>query len=71
MSLEGVPAPTCPWLIVQGDHDELVNYHGGDRVGVEAARIRLRSSLLPGVEHFFHGKLNELRDAITAVRRKS
>jgi len=27
--------------------------------------------VLPGVEHFFHGKLNELRDAVTAFAAKN
>jgi alpha/beta superfamily hydrolase len=26
--------------------------------------------VLPGVEHYFHGKLNELRDAVTAFARQ-
>ncbi len=26
VSLVDVPPPTCPWLIVQGDNDDLVNY---------------------------------------------
>lgn len=55
--------PQCPWLIVQGDEDELV--------AVEET-IEWMNSLepgpellvLPGAEHFFHGRLVELRDAV-------
>jgi uncharacterized protein len=55
--------PDCPWLIVQGQADELVDY----RAVIEfAARFspppELR--LLPGVDHFFNGHLPELREAI-------
>ena len=65
VSLEGVPVPACPWLIVQGDADELVNA----QETLEWARPLANPpqiALLPGVEHFFHGKLNDLRDAIGA-----
>ena len=70
VSLEGVPAPTCPWLIVQGDTDELVNYQ---EVIDWASKLPHppEIALLPGVEHFFHGKLNELRDAITQFARQN
>ena len=70
VSLENVPAPTCPWLIVQGDNDELVNHAD---VTEWASRLPHppEIALLNGVEHFFHGKLNELRDAVTAFARKN
>jgi alpha/beta superfamily hydrolase len=69
VSLDGVPAPTCPWLIVQGDNDDLVNHA---EVTEWASRLPHppEIALLPGVEHFFHGKLNELRDAVTRFARK-
>jgi alpha/beta superfamily hydrolase len=58
-----IEQPSCPWLIVQGEADELVDY----RAVVEfAARFSpppvLR--LLPGVDHFFNGHLQELREAV-------
>ena len=68
VSLENVALPSCPWLIVQGDADDLVNH-------VEVAEWASRLphppqvALLTGVEHFFHGKLNELRDAVTSFAR--
>ena len=63
--LEGVAMPTCPWLIVQGDQDDLVNH---TEVLEWASKLAQppKVTLLPGVEHFFHGKLNELRDAISS-----
>jgi len=62
--MDEVSPPICPWLIVQGDADELVNHH---EVLEWAAQLPLapQIALLPGVGHFFHGKLHELRDAIT------
>ncbi|MEN9705443.1 MAG: hypothetical protein RLZZ393_1322 [Pseudomonadota bacterium] len=58
-----VHAPACPWLIVQGDADEVIP---ATEVADFAARIQPAPvfSSLPGVGHFFHGNLNLLRDTI-------
>jgi uncharacterized protein len=58
-------APDCPWLIVQGDADELV---GVERVRAFAARFTPppRLVVMQGGEHFFHGRLVELRDQVLA-----
>jgi uncharacterized protein len=56
--------PTCPWLLVQGDRDELVDAADIQRWAQDLATPpELR--LLSGVDHFFHGRLNELRDVVT------
>jgi alpha/beta superfamily hydrolase len=62
--------PACPWLIVQGDNDELVDpndikqwAHGFSQPPV--------LKCLPGVDHFFHGKLNELRDTVIEWMRSA
>lgn len=55
--------PACPWLIVQGDKDELVDVN---------ETIDWVNSLGPGpvlqvfenTEHFFHGRLGQLRSAV-------
>ena len=54
--------PTCPWLIVQGGNDELVN---ADDIRQWAAALRVtpRLTVLSEAEHFFHGRLNDLRQA--------
>ena len=54
--------PLCPWLIVQGAADEVV---AAERVQAWAASFAPAPEmvLLPGVGHFFHGALNELRAA--------
>jgi hypothetical protein len=52
--------PACPWLLVQGDADEVVD----PRLAVEWTEQLdppPRVVMLPGVGHFFHGKLNELQ----------
>lgn len=59
-----VEQPQCPWLIVQGDEDELVgidetvDWVNGLQPGPELL-------VLPGAEHFFHGRLIELRQVVT------
>jgi len=58
-----VEQPSCPWLIIQGQADEVVDYRD---VAAFAQRFSpapvLR--LLPGVDHFFNGRLAELREAL-------
>lgn len=60
-----VPYPGCPWLIVQGDTDELVDAPAvkdwADRAVVPPAFV-----LLPGVGHFFHGSLHRLDEEAVA-----
>jgi uncharacterized protein len=61
-------APECPWLIVQGDADEVVDPLAV-RAWADAQRPSARLAMLAGVGHFFHGHLVELRDAIeTEIR---
>jgi alpha/beta superfamily hydrolase len=55
--------PQCPWLIVQGDADEVVP---------SATVLEWAQGLSPpqtvrvlaGAGHFFHGRINELRDVV-------
>lgn len=57
--------PQCPWLIVQGDRDELVDAADIQR-WAESQPAQPRLVLLNGVEHFFHGRLNELRQVVVS-----
>jgi len=59
-------AITCPWLIVQGEADEVVP---AEEVFAWAASRPENPQVirLPNVGHFFHGKLIELRDDIIAA----
>lgn len=61
----GLPSqPECPWLIVQGDQDELVDV---DEIVAWINGLSPGPELLiiPDGEHFFHGRLVELREAVT------
>lgn len=57
--------PDCPWLIVQGEDDDVVDPQGVlDWVSHLNPAPQVR--LLPGVGHFFHGRLHELREQVSA-----
>lgn len=54
------PDPGCPWLVVQGEADELTD---AAKVAEWARRhpAAPQLALLPQTSHFFHGRLGELR----------
>jgi uncharacterized protein len=60
-----LPVPSCPWLVAQGDADELVDHErvlAWTRDLVPGPEVRI----LAGAEHFFHGRLTELRSILGA-----
>ena len=61
--------PQIPWLLLQGDKDELVDAEEVQR-WVNTLQRPPQLLLLPGVDHFFHGRLNELRDAVLSWARE-
>ncbi len=64
-SFAGIPEPDCPWVVLQGDADEVVPVA---RVREWVAGLGRPPELvvLAGAGHFFHGRLNDLRAAISA-----
>ncbi len=55
--------PDCPWLIIQGDEDELVDVE--ETVAwVDGLAPGPELLIINGGEHFFHGRLSELRSAV-------
>jgi uncharacterized protein len=68
--------PPCPWLIVQGDADDVVDTRSvlewASRLSLarEAAALpALTVHVLHGAGHFFHGRLPELREAVASFIR--
>jgi uncharacterized protein len=59
----GSVAPSCPWLIVQGDADDVIEprYVLEWAAGLEP---RPELSVLAGAGHFFHGRLHDLRQSV-------
>ncbi|MCA0393536.1 MAG: alpha/beta fold hydrolase [Proteobacteria bacterium] len=60
---DAIPLPTMPWLVIQGEHDEIVDpqsvYDWLERRDAQAELVRM-----PDTSHFFHRKLIDLRGAI-------
>jgi uncharacterized protein len=61
---EPLTSPACPWLLIHGRDDDVVDCI--DTV----ARVRnlqppVDVRLLDGVGHFYHGRLNDLREIVT------
>lgn len=58
-----IAPPRCPWLIVQGEADEIVDpaavYAWADTLQPPATLVRL-----PDTGHFFHRRLIDLRDIV-------
>jgi uncharacterized protein len=61
--LDPVSRPGCPWLVVQGDRDTLVDFETV-RAWVEAFDPPPEFAAMHGAEHFFHGRLGELRSLV-------
>ena len=62
-SLREVSVPNCPWLIVQGDNDEVID---GELVIDWAEQLEPAPQLvvLPDTGHYFHGKLSLLQESV-------
>jgi len=58
-----IPAPAMPWVVVQGEDDEIVDaqavYTWLDALDTPVELVRM-----PGTGHFFHRKMMDLRGAI-------
>lgn len=65
VTVDASTPPRCPWLIVQGDRDELVDA-ADIQQWVQGLPVQPRLALLSGVEHFFHGRLNDLRTTVVS-----
>ncbi|MFN7385654.1 MAG: alpha/beta hydrolase [Lysobacteraceae bacterium] len=59
----GVPAPPCPWLVVQGDADDVVDPQAvfDWAAAADPAPTVVR---MADAGHYFHGRLVDLRGAI-------
>jgi alpha/beta superfamily hydrolase len=62
--------PKCPWLILQGDQDELVDIEE-TIAWVNKLDPGPELEIFPDTEHFFHGKLIPLRDAVEQFVQKN
>ena len=62
--------PGCPWLIVQGDRDEIVDCEAVVS-WAKSLSPQPQVAILRGASHFFHGRLQDIKDAIMEHVRAS
>ncbi len=70
VSVDSAHLPTCPWLIVQGDDDELVDARDIQQ-WVTTLPTKPELAMLQGVQHFFHGRMNDLRQVVLDWARRT
>lgn len=65
-----ITLPSCPWLILQGDADEVID---GALVIDWAGRMEPapRLAVMHGAGHFFHGRLVDLQQQVESFLRES
>ncbi len=70
LDVSAEPQPGCPWLIVQGEADDMVP---SAEVIAWAGTLTPPPALtlLPATGHFFHGRINELRAAVLAFMEQA
>lgn len=66
----GVLPPPCPWLLIQGEDDEVVSA-SGVLAWAEAQKPMPQIIRMPETGHFFHRRLIDLRGAIKNGVRKN
>lgn len=62
-SFDDIILPACPWLVIQGDDDEIVNAQAV-QAWIESLPMPPQLVRIPGAGHFFHRKLIDLRGAV-------
>lgn len=63
---ETLPPPHCPWLVIQGEADEIVPAEMVFSF-VEHCKVKPQLIRMPHVSHFFHGALIELKQQLSTV----
>ncbi|MDR3477138.1 MAG: CocE/NonD family hydrolase [Gammaproteobacteria bacterium] len=64
-NLPTLPPVTCPWLIIQGEEDDVV-IPQDVYAWIETRDPKPQLIRVPGTGHYFHGKLMELRELLVA-----
>jgi uncharacterized protein len=60
---DALTLPTCPWLVIQGDADEVIDPQAVS-AWIDAMPRPPQLVRMPDTSHFFHRKLMDLRGAI-------
>jgi alpha/beta superfamily hydrolase len=70
LGVAGAAPPACPWLIVQGEADDVVPPQAV-LAWARSLEPRPEIALLAGAGHYFHGRINELRDTVLAFMARA
>jgi uncharacterized protein len=70
--LDKIALPTCPWIIIHGDEDEVVPF---EKVltwinQLQGEKDDIEFIIMKGASHFFHGRLLDLQTAIEGAMKK-
>ena len=63
VSVDTSRLPACPWLVIQGDRDDVVDPANVKR-WTEGLSVAPDMRILEGAGHFFHGRMNDLRQLV-------
>jgi hypothetical protein len=63
---DALTAPACPWLLIQGRDDDVVDCDD-TLARIQGLQPPVDVRLLDGVGHFYHGRLGSLRELVTPV----
>lgn len=58
-----IKLPACPWLLIQGDADDVVSPQAVFN-WIAGLAVKPKLAVLKGAGHFFHGRLNDVRQAV-------
>lgn len=70
VGVTGAAPPACPWLIIQGDADDVVAPQAVLEWVQTLAPVP-ELAVLRGAGHYFHGRINELREAVLAFMARA
>ncbi|HRE31212.1 MAG TPA: alpha/beta hydrolase, partial [Candidatus Berkiella sp.] len=59
-----LPAITCPWVIIQGEQDEVISPQVVYDWYARHAKSNMQLFKMPETSHFFHGHLITLRETV-------
>jgi len=62
--------PQCPWLVIQGDQDEVISFDAV-KSWINTLSPPPALATIAGAGHFFHGRLNDLKDTAADWLRKT
>lgn len=70
LDFQALTLPNTPWLMIHGDEDDVVPFEDAVK-WYNSLSKQPHFEVMDGAGHFFHGRLNELRDKVTQFLNKN